>query len=188
MMRRTVSDTCSWAAVTVAAATADLRTLIIIAVYAYAFVPVNAFGRPAYDSLMAAAHSIEPLTARTWDAFAALVERHNGIFGGCWCTYFHDCTGRGPGYEGSRAFKQLLVETGHAHAALVMVDEEAIAWAEYGTPDELPNIHHSKQYLAEADLLPDYRTTASSSTSDTRSTSTSMCGYFVPSTTRSMLL
>ena len=104
-------------------------------------------------------YSIQPLTAHTWDAFAGLVERHNGIFGGCWCTYFHDCAEREPGYEGSRAFKKLLVEAGQAHAALVMIDDEAIAWAEYGTPDELPNIHHHKQYLAEADITPDYRIT-----------------------------
>lgn len=55
--------------------------------------------------------------------------------------------------------KRALVESGDAHAALVMVGEEAVAWAEFGTPEELPNIHHSKQYLAEADLLPDYRIT-----------------------------
>jgi hypothetical protein len=30
-----------------------------------------------------------PLSAETWPAFEALVQRHNGIFGGCWCTYFH---------------------------------------------------------------------------------------------------
>jgi GNAT superfamily N-acetyltransferase len=40
-----------------------------------------------------------------------------------------------------------------------MVGDEAIAWAQYGTPDELPNIHHRKQYLAEADVMPDYRIT-----------------------------
>jgi hypothetical protein len=26
---------------------------------------------------------IEPLGPDTWDAYAALIERHNGIFGGC---------------------------------------------------------------------------------------------------------
>ena len=105
-------------------------------------------------------HTIEPLTVDTWDPFAALVERHNGIFGGCWCTWFHpDCADRQPGYEGSRLMKRQLVEAGEAHAALVMLGDEAIAWAQFGSPEELPNIHHRKQYLAEADVLPDYRIT-----------------------------
>jgi GNAT superfamily N-acetyltransferase len=100
------------------------------------------------------------LTAHTWNAFVGLVERHNGIFGGCWCIYFHpDCAERGQSYEGNRALKKRLVEAGQAHAALVMVGDEAIAWAEYGTPDELPTIHHRKQYFAEADVMPDYRIT-----------------------------
>ncbi|MBX3144019.1 MAG: GNAT family N-acetyltransferase [Trueperaceae bacterium] len=108
---------------------------------------------------MASDYSIRPLTPATWDAFAGLVERHNGIFGGCWCTYFHDCSARGPGYDGSKAFKKQLVEAGQAHAALVMLGDEAIAWANFGRPDELPNIHHRKQYLAQADGMPDYRIT-----------------------------
>ena len=110
--------------------------------------------------MVTSGHSIQPLTAHTWNAFAGLVERHNGIFGGCWCIYFHpDCAERGQGYEGNRALKKRLVEAGQAHAALVMLGEEAIAWAEYGTPEELPTIHHRKQYLAEADVVPDYRIT-----------------------------
>lgn len=31
----------------------------------------------------------KPLTARTWDDFAALVEAHNGVWGGCLCMGFH---------------------------------------------------------------------------------------------------
>ena len=30
-----------------------------------------------------------PLGPDTWDAFARLAERHNGVLGGCWCTWFH---------------------------------------------------------------------------------------------------
>ena len=30
--------------------------------------------------------TIRPLTSDTWGAFADLVERHHGVFGGCWCT------------------------------------------------------------------------------------------------------
>jgi GNAT superfamily N-acetyltransferase len=40
-----------------------------------------------------------------------------------------------------------------------MDGEEAIAWAEYGTTTELPNIHHRKQYDAEKEGDPDYRIT-----------------------------
>lgn len=34
-------------------------------------------------------YAIKPLSGDTWPAFARLVERHGGIFGGCWCMGFH---------------------------------------------------------------------------------------------------
>jgi GNAT superfamily N-acetyltransferase len=34
-----------------------------------------------------------------------------------------------------------------------------VAWCEYGSPEELPNIYHRKQYQEELDVLPDYRIT-----------------------------
>jgi hypothetical protein len=37
--------------------------------------------------------------------------------------------------------------------------DEAVAWCEYGTPAELPNIYHRKEYEAELDTMPDYRIT-----------------------------
>jgi GNAT superfamily N-acetyltransferase len=105
-------------------------------------------------------YAIKPLAADTWDAFARLVERHNGVFGGCWCTWFHTFHGEKTfTAEGNRALKQRLVEEGRAHAALVFDGDEAIAWCQYGSPDELPNIHHRKEYEATRDELPDYRIT-----------------------------
>jgi len=100
---------------------------------------------------------VRPLGRDTWDAFAALVERHNGVWGGCWCTYFHPTTPDTP--EGNRRIKQSLVNGGDAHAALVFDGERAVAWCQYGPPEELPNVQHNKQYLAELDVLPDYRIT-----------------------------
>ena len=61
--------------------------------------------------------------------------------------------------EDNRALKQRLVEEGRAHAALVFDGDKAVAWCEYGTPEELPNIYHRRQYEAELDRLPDYRIT-----------------------------
>ena len=100
------------------------------------------------------------LDAGTWDAFARLVERHNGVFGGCWCTWFHTLAAdKTFSADDNRALKQRLVEEGRAHAAVVLDGEEAVAWCQYGSPEELPNIYHRKQYDAEVDRLPDYRIT-----------------------------
>ncbi len=38
-------------------------------------------------------YTLQPLGPDTWDAFAALAERHNGVWGGCWCTWFHTLHG-----------------------------------------------------------------------------------------------
>ena len=64
-------------------------------------------------------YAIRALDASTWDAFARLVEKHNGCgFGGCWCTSFHSREGRPEGEKG-RPWKERLVREGNAHAALV---------------------------------------------------------------------
>jgi hypothetical protein len=84
---------------------------------------------------------IKPLTPATWDAFAALVDKDNGVWRGCWCIYFHrDGPERGQGAGANCALKRRDVEEGKAHAALVFDDAAAIGWCEYGTPEELPNI------------------------------------------------
>ncbi|MCU1537160.1 MAG: family N-acetyltransferase, partial [Humibacillus sp.] len=107
--------------------------------------------------------SIVALAPDTWTLFADLVERQGGLFGSCWCTWFHpDSDERGVSADGNRGFKRRMVEEGVAHAALVVRDGEAVAWAEYGTPDELPGIHHRKQYDATQPpgaVPPDWRVT-----------------------------
>lgn len=106
------------------------------------------------------AFTTRPLTPDTWPAFAALAERHNGVWNGCWCTAFHPARAeKGGGAEATRAYKHELVQTGRAHAALVLHGERAVAWCQYGTPQELPRIYHRRQYQAEQDLVPDYRIT-----------------------------
>lgn len=110
--------------------------------------------------LMVDGHPIRALSAETWPAFAELAGRHNGVFGGCWCTWFH-CHPDPPERAelGNREFKHSLVVRDRAHAALVFEGDEAIAWAEYGPVEELPNIHHRKQWEQETTQVPDYRIT-----------------------------
>jgi hypothetical protein len=105
-------------------------------------------------------YMVKPLGPDTWDAFARLAERHNGVWGGCWCIWFHpSCAEKRQSAEGNRALKQRLVNEGRAHAALVFDGDVAVAWCEYGTPEELPNIYHRKEFEADLDRLPDYRLT-----------------------------
>ena len=104
--------------------------------------------------------TIRPLVPETWDAFAGLCERHNGVFGGCWCTWFHTMHAEKTfSAEDNRALKERLVDEGRAHAALVFDGDVAVAWCQFGTPEELPNIKHRKDYEAGLVTLPDYRIT-----------------------------
>ena len=98
---------------------------------------------------MVDAHMIKPLSAETYPAWLALAEKHNGVWGGCYCSYFHGDTEETikRDYDGP-TFKQRLVHEGVAHAALVFDGDDAIAWCQFGSPEELPNIYHRKQYDA----------------------------------------
>ena len=105
-------------------------------------------------------YTIKPLGSDTWAAFAQLAERHNGVWGGCWCTWFHPRRAlQDSDVEAGRPYKERLVREGRAHAALVFDGDVAVAWCEYGPPEELPNIYHRKEYEAGLDKAPDYRLT-----------------------------
>ena len=113
-------------------------------------------------------YAIQPLDAATWDAFVHLAEKHNGVWNGCWCTWVHPaCAGKGESPEGNRAYKKRLVREGKAHAALVFDGDVAVAWCEYGSPEELPSIYHRKECNAG---LTRRRITASPASSSTGTT------------------
>ncbi|MET0864624.1 MAG: GNAT family N-acetyltransferase [Nakamurella sp.] len=105
-------------------------------------------------------YRIAPLSPETWNAFADLAERHNGVWGGCWCTWFHLRPDPPERKElGQREFKRQLVEQDRTHAALVFDGDSAVAWAQYGPVEELPNIYHRKQWEQGLVQQPDYRIT-----------------------------
>jgi len=103
-------------------------------------------------------YAVRPLDASTWDVFAELVERNNGVYGGCWCIGYHpECGQQGVDHA---AVKQDRVRTDRAHAALV-IDGEGLAqgWCQYGDPDELSNLKHRRRYAEEPPPVPDWRIT-----------------------------
>jgi GNAT superfamily N-acetyltransferase len=107
-----------------------------------------------------AGFNVKSLDVTTWPDFARLVEKHNGVWGGCWCMAFH--AGRaGPrkGAEQNKADKERLVRDGQAHAALIYAEGACVGWCQFGPTAELPHITNGRAYREGLKALPDWRIT-----------------------------
>jgi GNAT superfamily N-acetyltransferase len=103
-------------------------------------------------------YTIKPLDASTWATFAALVERNNGVFGGCWCMGFHpEGVGKDTTPAINRKRKLGRVRAGTAHAALVFEDDDCVGWCQFGVPDEVPRIKSRAAYEKGQTTPPDWR-------------------------------
>ena len=103
---------------------------------------------------------VKVLDEATWQDFARLAEKHNGVWGGCWCMAFHPKgAGWGKSAAHNRAEKELRVLEGRAHAALVFDGENAVGWCQFGSPEELPRIKLKKAYQEGLEREPDWRIT-----------------------------
>ena len=103
---------------------------------------------------------LKALNQTTWPDFARLVERHNGVWGGCWCMAFHPVgVGRHKTVAQNRSDKERRVREDRAHAALVYGGSNCVGWCQFGTTDELPRIKNRQTYLDGLTDLPDWRTT-----------------------------
>lgn len=103
---------------------------------------------------------VKALDADTWPDFAALIERHNGIWGGCWCMAFHaEGFRRDRTAAENRTLKEARVRDGRAHAALVYAGAECIGWCQYGSAEELPRFSNRRAYLAAGAAPADWRIT-----------------------------
>jgi GNAT superfamily N-acetyltransferase len=109
---------------------------------------VRVTGEPSYV--------VKALDESTWDAFAALVERNNGVFGGCWCMGFHGELSRTDPAR-NRTGKEERVRQGRAHAALVFDGDDCVGWCQFGAPDELPQVKNRAAYEKGRTTLPDWR-------------------------------
>jgi GNAT superfamily N-acetyltransferase len=103
---------------------------------------------------------VKALDATTWPDFARLVEKHNGVWGGCWCMGFHaEGVGRHKTVAQNRAEKEARVTEGRAHAALVYDGAVCVGWCQFGPTDELPRIKRQRAYLDGPVERPDWRIT-----------------------------
>ena len=97
-------------------------------------------------------YTIKALDRSTWTAFATLVERNNGIFGGCWCIGFHP-----EGVDRSGQGEVNRVRSGTTHAALVFDGVGCVGWCQFGSPDEVPRIKNRAAYEKSQTTSPDWR-------------------------------
>ena len=103
-------------------------------------------------------YSVKALDESTWDAFAALVERNNGVFGGCWCMGFHaEGVGRTRRPLSTASGSSSVCGRGTTHAALVFDGEDCLGWCQFGAPDELPRIKNRAAYEKGRTSSPDWR-------------------------------
>jgi GNAT superfamily N-acetyltransferase len=103
-------------------------------------------------------YTVKALDESTWNAFAALVERNNGVFGGCWCMGFHaEGVGKETTPELNRKRKLERVRAGTAHAALVFDGNDCVGWCQFGTPGEVPKIKSRAAYEKGVTASPDWR-------------------------------
>jgi GNAT superfamily N-acetyltransferase len=103
---------------------------------------------------------VRPLEETTWPDFARLVERHNGVWGGCWCMGFHaEGVGGTKTAAQNRSEKERRVREGRAHAALVYDGSTCVGWCQFGPTDELPRIKHRRAYLQGLSAFPQWRIT-----------------------------
>jgi GNAT superfamily N-acetyltransferase len=103
-------------------------------------------------------YTIRALDESTWDGFAALVERNNGVFGGCWCIGFHpEGADRKTTAALNRGRKLERVRNGTAHAALVFDGDDCVGWCQFGAPAEVPRIKNRAAYEKGRSTPPDWR-------------------------------
>jgi len=82
---------------------------------------------------------VRELGEETWPDFARIVEKHHGVWGGCWCTAFHLKRSEEKQWSGKhKELKERLVRANHSHAALVYDRADVVGWCQFGPPAELP--------------------------------------------------
>jgi GNAT superfamily N-acetyltransferase len=93
----------------------------------------------------------QQLSARTWPKFDRLFANNEGVWGGCWCLFYHQVTPfDSNAYARNRTAKRKLVVSGKAHGTIVFCGEEPVGWCQFGPKEELPRIDGRKNYVPTA--------------------------------------
>jgi GNAT superfamily N-acetyltransferase len=101
---------------------------------------------------------VKELGKETWSDFERMVKKHNGVWGGCWDTFFHMPPSEHKKWSGKHhEYKEKLVRENRSHSALVYDGPDVVGWCQFGPLVELPGrmLGYRKMNVA----MPDWRTT-----------------------------
>jgi hypothetical protein len=93
-------------------------------------------------------YSSKELSPTTWPDFEALFAKHNGVWGGCWCMFYHtkgEFLIKDHAPENKKA-KKALVKRRQTHGIIVYSERTPVGWVQYGPKPELPRIDSSRTY------------------------------------------
>ncbi len=97
------------------------------------------------------AFTVRELGPSTWNDFEALFAKHNGVWGGCWCMYYHSqgafLLGGRMRASRNKQHKHALVSEGKSHGIIAYYNGTPVGWCQYGTREELPRLDASRTYL-----------------------------------------
>jgi len=91
--------------------------------------------------------SSRQLAEKTWQDFEKLFAANGGVWGGCWCMFFHRRGGfDSKAYAENREAKRLLTADGRTHGTIVFCGSDPVGWCQYGPKEELPRIDGKRGY------------------------------------------
>jgi GNAT superfamily N-acetyltransferase len=95
--------------------------------------------------------SSSQLSVETWPDFENLFASNGGVWGGCWCMFFHR-TGDfdAKAYERNKDAKESLAREGKAHGTIVYCGDQPVGWCQFGPRVELPRIDRKRKYVPTA--------------------------------------
>jgi hypothetical protein len=98
--------------------------------------------------------SCTQLSTSTWPDFERLFASNGGVWGGCWCMFFHSPGNFDPkAYERNKDGKHELVMKRRAHGTLVYCGNDPVGWCQFGPKEELPRIDRKRGYTPTSERL-----------------------------------
>lgn len=96
--------------------------------------------------------STAQLSSETWPDFDRLFASNGGVWGGCWCMFFHRAGKfEARAYEKNREAKRVLVNRGMAHGTLVYCGNDPVGWCQFGPREELTRVDGKRGYAPVAE-------------------------------------